>query len=98
MKPHQTIGIPFGFAAAVAAALLIAIPASLLGWVPASFGWGRLDRRSSGNDEQDGSRSCLLRPGGAGGDLGVVPDALVLAAEPPEAETQAAHLRDLDAA
>ena len=50
------IGVLFGFLAAVAVALLIAIPASLLGWVPASFGWGRLDRRSSGNDEQDRSR------------------------------------------
>jgi hypothetical protein len=49
------VGVLFGFLAAVAVALLIAIPASLLGWVPASFGWGRLDRRSAGN-ERDGSR------------------------------------------
>ena len=51
------VGLLFGFLAAVAAALLIAIPASLLGWVPGSFGWGRFGRRSAGSRERDGSRS-----------------------------------------
>ena len=43
-------------------------------------------------------RVTCLRPGGAGGDLGVVPDALVLAAEPPEPEAEASHPCDSDAA